>query len=171
MHTVLILMGVSGCGKTLIGKKLAKELGCQFIEGDDYHSAENKRKMERGIGLNDMDRQGWLISLRDSLSESSGLAILSCSALKRSYRNILRENSNKTVFIHLGLAQKKLDDRLKSRRGHFFNPSLLQDQLNTLEGLDPSEIGFTINSDQNTEKIIADILSKLNDKKYEFQYA
>lgn len=169
MYTVLILMGVSGCGKTLIGKKLAKEFGCQFIEGDDYHSAENKKKMECGMGLNDKDRQGWLIALRDCLSESSGLAVLSCSALKRSYRNILSTKPNQTVFIHLVLDQKKLEQRLKSRRGHFFNPSLLQDQLNTLEGLDSTEIGFTVNSDQNTENIIADILSKLNDKKYEFQ--
>ena len=164
-------MGVSGCGKTLIGKKLAKELAYQFIEGDDYHALENKKKMESGQGLDDKDRQSWLASLQKCLSESEESVVLSCSALKRKYRKILNENPHHTTFIHLDVTKNTLENRLNVRKGHFFNPALLQDQLNTLERLGPSENGFSVNSDLNPEKIIADILSKLNDKKYEFQNA
>ena len=164
-------MGVSGCGKTLIGKKLAKEFAYQFIEGDDYHSLENKKKMESGQALDDKDRQSWLASLQKCLSESEQSVVLSCSALKRKYRKILNENPHHTTFIHLDVTKNTLENRLNVRKGHFFNPALLQDQLNTLERLGPSENGFSVNSDLNPEKIIADILSKLNDKKYEFQNA
>ena len=164
-------MGVSGCGKTLIGKKLAKKLAYQFIEGDDYHSLENKKKMESGQALDDKDRQSWLASLQKCLSESEESVVLSCSALKRKYRKILNENPHHTTFIHLDVTKNTLENRLNVRKGHFFNPALLQDQLNTLERLGPSENGFSVNSDLNPEKIIADILSKLNDKKYEFQNA
>ena len=94
-------MGVSGCGKTLIGKKLAKEFAYQFIEGDDYHSLENKKKMESGQALDDKDRQSWLASLQKCLSESEESVVLSCSALKRKYRKILNENPHHTTFIHL----------------------------------------------------------------------
>ena len=164
-------MGVSGCGKTLIGKKLAKEFAYQFIEGDDYHSLENKKKMESGQALDDTDRECWLVSLQKCLSESKESVVLTCSALKRKYRKILNENPHHTTFIHLDVTKNTLENRLNVRKGHFFNPALLQDQLNTLERLDPSENGFSVNSDLNPEKIIADILSKLNDKKYEFQNA
>ena len=164
-------MGVSGCGKTLIGKKLAKEFAYQFIEGDDYHSLENKKKMESGQALDDKDRQSWLASLQKCLSESEESVVLSCSALKRKYRKILNENPHHTTFIHLDVTKNTLENRLNVRKGHFFNPALLQDQLNTLERLGPSENGFSVNSDLNPEKIIADILSKLNDKKYEFHNA
>ena len=164
-------MGVSGGGKTLIGKKLAKEFAYQFIEGDDYHSLENKKKMESGQALDDKDRQSWLASLQKCLSESEESVVLSCSALKRKYRKILNENPHHTTFIHLDVTKNTLENRLNVRKGHFFNPALLQDQLNTLERLGPSENGFSVNSDLNPEKIIADILSKLNDKKYEFQNA
>jgi gluconokinase len=164
-------MGVSGCGKTLIGKKLAKEFAYQFIEGDHYHSLENQKKMESGQALDDTDREGWLASLEECLSESEQSVVLSCSALKRKYRKILNRNPYNTTFIHLDVTKNTLENRLNVRKGHFFNPALLQDQLNTLERLDPSENGFSVNSDLNPEKIIADILSKLNDKKYEFQNA
>ena len=164
-------MGVSGSGKTLIGKKLSHQLKCQFIEGDDYHSVANKKKMESGTALDDKDRESWLASLKECLSVSEESVVLSCSALKRKYRTILNGNPYNTIFIHLDVTKNTLEDRLNVRKGHFFNPVLLQDQLNVLERLDPSENGFSVNSDQNPEKIIADILSKLNDKKYEFQNA
>ena len=162
-------MGVSGSGKTLIGKKLSHQLKCQFIEGDDYHSLENKKKMKSGQALDDTDRECWLASLEECLSESEQSVVLSCSALKRKYRKILNRNPYNTIFIHLDVTKNTLEDRLNVRKDHFFNPVLLQDQLNTLEELDPSEHGFSVNSDQNPEKIIADILSKLNDIKYDFQ--
>ena len=121
--------------------------------------------MESGLALDDKDRQSWLASLQKCLSESEESVVLSCSALKRKYRKILNENPHHTTFIHLDVTKNTLENRLNVRKGHFFNPALLQDQLNTLERLGPSENGFSVNSDQNPEKIIADILSKLNDKK------
>lgn len=157
-------MGVSGCGKSLIGKKLAHKFKCKFIEGDDYHSLENKKKMESGFALNDNDRENWLHALKNCLSEAKERVVLSCSALKKKYRKILSENSNYTLFIHLDVGREILETRLKSRKGHFFNPLLLQDQLNTLEALDGEEKGFSINSNQNCEIIIAEILSKMNDR-------
>ena len=164
-------MGVSGSGKTLIGKKLSHQLKCQFIEGDEYHSVANKKKMESGTALDDKDRESWLASLQHCLCKSHEKLVLSCSALKRKYRTILSCNPHNTIFIHLDVTKHTLEDRLNVRKGHFFNPSLLQDQLNNLQELDASENGFSVNSEQNSEKIIADILSKLNDKKYEFQNA
>ena len=164
-------MGVSGSGKTLIGKKLSHQLKCQFIEGDEYHSVANKKKMESGTALDDKDRESWLASLQHCLCKSQEKLVLSCSALKRKYRTILSCNPHNTIFIHLDVTKHTLEDRLNVRKGHFFNPSLLQDQLNNLQELDASENGFSVNSEKNSEKIIADILSKLNDKKYEFQNA
>lgn len=159
-------MGVSGCGKTLIGRKLAEKFKCQFIEGDDYHTIENKHKMKKGIALTDEDREGWLFSLKDRLSQSIEQVFVSCSALKKSYREILCKHPYETIFIHLDVSKDTLETRLNDRKEHFFNPSLLRDQLNTLEVLHGGENGFSVNSDQDPKKIIADILYKLNDEKY-----
>ena len=159
-------MGVSGSGKTLIGKKLSKILNCEFIEGDDYHSSSNKEKMAKGDPLTDADRLDWLNELRDHLSQASKRIVLSCSSLKKSYREILSAHSNRTVFIHLHAYPEILEHRLNARKNHFFNPSLLLDQLNTLEALNEDETGFQINTDNSCENIVAEIKSKLNDMNY-----
>ena len=159
-------MGVSGSGKTLIGKKLSKILNCEFIEGDDYHSSSNKEKMAKGDPLTDADRLDWLNQLRDHLPQASKRIVLSCSSLKKSYREILSAHSNRTVFIHLNAYPEILEHRLNGRKNHFFNPSLLLDQLNTLEALNQYETGFQINTDNSCENIVAEIKSKLNDMNY-----
>ncbi len=158
-------MGVSGCGKSFIGQKLADQLNFGFVDGDDFHSDQNKQRMGNGIPLNDQDRLSWLNQLQSLLSNVQKPTILACSALKKNYREILGDHSHDTVFIHLIGSQEVLQDRLATREDHFFNPSLLNDQLTTLESLQPEEKGFSIKIEQNWEKIIAEIETKLNDIK------
>jgi carbohydrate kinase (thermoresistant glucokinase family) len=163
--TVFVVMGVSGCGKSLIGEKLAIHLKLNFVEGDDFHSVQNKQKMANGIALNDHDRYLWLKSLNQILTNSTKPMIVACSALKRSYRAILRDHNHKTIFIHLDGSREVLKSRLDGRKDHFFSPSLLDDQLSTLEILDSQENGFVVNIDQEQKKIIAEIETTLNDMK------
>ena len=156
-------MGVSGSGKSFIGKKLADVLKCSFVEGDDYHSQSNKDKMHKGNPLDDMDRHQWLNDLKSYIESSSDTFVLSCSALKKSYRKILQTENHQTIFIHLELPTETLKKRLESRKGHFFSPSLLDDQLETLESITAEENGFTVYVDRDSEKIIAEIKTKLDD--------
>ena len=165
MHTAFILMGVSGSGKSFIGKSLAKELECDFIEGDDYHSIQNKAKMADGVPLSDEDRFAWLQHLRNILAISKKPTVLTCSALKKSYREKLSDHENQTLFIHLKGETEVIKNRLEGRAGHFFNPVLLHDQLKTLEGLTTDEIGFSVNIVEGSENIIAEIKSRLDDMK------
>ena len=113
-HTV-VLMGVSGCGKSHIGTSLAQKLGLEFIEGDDYHSAENKEKMAQGIPLNDEDRLSWLVKLRNLLQEASNSLVVSCSALKKSY--IRRYEANLCSFVHFTRSYRT---ETQGSKGSFF---------------------------------------------------
>jgi gluconokinase len=131
----IVITGVSGSGKTTVGKLLAKDLGWQFHEGDDFHSAANVEKMRRGEALTDSDRQPWLDALRaliQSAVENGEQAILACSALKQSYRAHLRVNEQ-VVFVHLAATPELIGRRLRQRKGHFMNPFLLHSQFATLE--------------------------------------
>ncbi len=132
--TVLVIMGVSGSGKTTIGLALARRLHFEFIEGDEFHSRANREKMHAGVALTDDDRQPWLQALRsriDALLERKGNAVLTCSALRQSYRDALAANGVR--FIYLKVTQAVARERLARRRGHFFNPALLESQFLTLE--------------------------------------
>ena len=91
LDPVIVVMGVSGCGKSTIGSALAQRLSCPFLEGDDFHPRENKVKMGDGIALNDNDRQGWFSAIRNALAKKSNLVVVSCSALKQKYRNFISE--------------------------------------------------------------------------------
>jgi gluconokinase len=131
----VVVTGVSGSGKTTIGKALAKELGWRFYEGDDYHPAANVDKMRRGEPLTDDDRQPWLNALRAVIQtalENHKSGVLACSALKRSYRACLRVNQQ-VVFVHLSAPPDVIQRRLRDRKGHFMNSSLLASQLAALE--------------------------------------
>lgn len=131
----IVITGVAGSGKTTVGKLLAKNLGWQFFEGDDFHPAANVEKMRRGEALTDEDRQPWLEALRDvvqSTLKNGENGILACSALKRDYRARLRVNEQ-VVFVHLTATPQLIERRLQQRKGHFMNPSLLQSQFATLE--------------------------------------
>ena len=129
-------MGVSGSGKSLIGAALARALGIDFVEGDEYHSAENVERMSRGVPLTDDDRARWLRSLaariRGAKDAGTGL-VMSCSALKRSYRDILRAEAGELRFVFLEGQRALIAERLVGRRGHFMSTSLLESQFATLE--------------------------------------
>ena len=131
---VIVLLGVSGAGKSTIGRMLAARLGWPFFEGDDFHSPSNREKMRRGIPLRDADRRPWLDAIRakiDEVLEAGGSAVVACSALKRAYRERLRRDG--VFFVYLKADRDVLEQRLARRRGHFFDPRLLESQLATLE--------------------------------------
>jgi len=139
---ILIAMGVSGCGKTTIGEMLAQRLGCEFADADSFHSQANKDKMHKGIPLTDEDRSPWLKAIRVSIEEklaSGTTTVYACSALKRVYRDILRDGDNDVTFVYLKGTPELLKERIKTRKGHFFDPALLQSQLDTLEPPGPDE--------------------------------
>eukprot|EP00732_Lithocolla_globosa_P003158 Lithocolla_globosa_v1_NODE_2392_length_2024_cov_169.287963.p2 type:complete len:161 gc:universal NODE_2392_length_2024_cov_169.287963:549-67(-) len=126
-----VVMGVSGSGKSVMGKKLAKELQVPFFDADDFHPKENKEKMLRGFPLTDKDREGWLESLAQLL-HSEKTCVLACSALKEVYRNKLSVDQY-VGFIYLKGSQDLIQQRLSQRKDHFFNPALLESQFQTLE--------------------------------------
>ena len=133
---ILIAMGVSGAGKSLIGEMLAERLSCSYTDGDAFHSAANKEKMHNGIPLTDDDRWPWLRTIRAAIEEkqrAGETAVFTCSSLKRSYRDVLRGTDTDVRFVYLKGSFEVLHERLKSRTGHFFDPSLLKSQLDTLE--------------------------------------
>jgi gluconokinase len=130
----LVVMGVSGCGKSSLGAALARELGLPLIEGDDFHSPENVSKMRAGIALTDEDRAGWLNTLAATLAAHPQGAVLSCSALKRGYRDRLRAAVPGLLFVFMDLSREEAERRVAARgAGHFFSPSLVADQFATLE--------------------------------------
>jgi len=133
----IIVMGVSGCGKSSIGLKISGALGLQFVEGDQLHPASNVEKMSKGIPLTDDDRMPWLDligeTMKEALDRGQGV-IVSCSALKRVYRNRLRNVVNGSLFfVYLSGSKELLTKRMSERKGHFMPPSLLESQLATLE--------------------------------------
>ena len=134
---IVVLMGVSGSGKTTVGKALAQALGWTFLDADDYHPAANVEKMRRGIALNDDDRRPWLETLRGLIHEArrrSENVVLACSALKHDYQEYLQDYDPKTVrFVYLRGSEELIRRRLAGRSGHFMNPALLHSQFETLE--------------------------------------
>ncbi len=132
---IIILMGVSGVGKTTIGKAFAQDLHWRFAEGDDFHSAANIAKMNAGIPLTDEDRAPWLQSLRTAITgwlASGENVVLACSALRASYRETLQV-SPAVKFVYLRGSYELIAQRLASRHGHYMNPQLLRSQFDTLE--------------------------------------
>jgi gluconokinase len=137
-----VVMGVSGSGKSLIGALLARALDIEFVEGDAYHSPENVARMSAGIPLTDEDRQAWLAAIATRLSEArrAGVGlVVACSALKRSYRDVLRAGRADMQFVYLEGTRLLLEQRLAGRRGHFMPSSLLDSQLAILEPPSPDE--------------------------------
>ena len=159
----IVLMGVSGCGKSLVGQALALKLGVKFIEGDEFHTPESKIKMGAGIALNDEDRWGWLRKLGDLASNNEEPLIISCSALKRSYREFLSSKGADLIFVHLHAHREVIESRIEARKGHFFNPGLLASQFDTLEPLEPDEQGFQVNVANSEHLVLAEIISRLDD--------
>ena len=153
-------MGVSGCGKTTIGKLLAERLGWVFIEGDDYHSQANIQKMSGGIPLNDVDRWPWLEQLNELMkvyTRQDISFILSCSALKQSYRDLLKSGVENVRFVYLKGSFDLILDRMRNRQ-HYMKTGMLKSQFDTLE--EPST-ALVIPIDASAFEISEDIISKL----------
>ncbi|MBP9837392.1 MAG: gluconokinase [Proteobacteria bacterium] len=133
---VIVLMGVTGSGKTTVGQLLATQLGWEFFDADDFHPAENVEKMRNGIPLNDQDREPWLYNLGELISNSVEKEIniiLACSALKHNYRKMLRNDLKPVKFFYLKGDFDQIKDRLEARKGHYMNPNLLSSQFDALE--------------------------------------
>lgn len=142
-----VVMGVSGCGKSEIGGRLAARLGIDYVEGDAFHPAANVAKMSAGFPLDDDDRLGWLNVLADKIAGARRQGqplVLSCSSLKRRYRDLLRSGDPQLVFVHLHGERETISARMQSRPGHFMPPALLDSQLRDLEPLQPDENGFQL---------------------------
>ena len=157
---VLVLIGVSGSGKSTIGKLLGRALGCRFYEGDDFHSEANKGKMRAGIPLTDADRRPWLTAIRRLISKliaGGQNAVVACSALKESYRDYLRRPGVR--FIYLKGSYCLFQQRLQRRRGHFFDPHLLASQFETLE--EPRN-ALVIDVDREPASVVSEILEGLD---------
>ncbi len=139
-------MGVSGCGKSTVGEFLAQDLGASFLDGDSLHPHENVQKMAAGIPLSDDDRAPWLREIGRKFTESRQESlVIACSALKRSYRDIIRSADPTVRFVHLHGTEELLASRMAVRPGHFMPVSLLQSQLKTLELLNEAEAGVRLN--------------------------
>jgi gluconokinase len=157
---VVLLMGVSGAGKTTIGQLLASELGWDFVDADDYHPPENVEKMRNGIPLTDDDRAPWLETLRTLIADwiaAGKNTVLACSALKQAYRERLRVSSEVQVVYLKGTPQV-LRQRLHSRRGHFMTERMLDSQLAALEA--PVD-AVAVDADRSPAEIVTEIRARL----------
>lgn len=157
------LMGVSGCGKTVIGSELAKQLGGTFIDGDDLHPPANKEKMGTGIALNDEDRYPWFEAIHQSiLSTEQRPVIVACSALKRTYRDILRAEQNRAVFVYLEGSFDLIMSRIQKRDHEYMPSDLLHSQFDTLEEPTADEHVIIMSIQPEVSEIVNLLISRLS---------
>ena len=158
---VLILMGVTGAGKTTVGNLLARKIGWRFYDADDLHPAANKEKMNHGIPLSDEDRLPWLNAVRGliekCLSEGTD-AVIACSALRQAYRDVLLIDPARVRFIYLKGSKALIEQRLAQRTGHFMNKDLLQSQFDTLE--EPTD-AITVDVSGDPDSVVESIRARL----------
>ncbi len=152
---VLLLMGVSGCGKTTVGQMVAERIGCLFVDADELHSPANKAKMRAKIPLTDEDRWPWLQRVREVLDATAPgrQCVVACSALKRAYRRVLMEGAEGVRLIYLRGSFDLISERLAARRGHFMPPDLLRSQFASLEEPGPEE-GCSVNISSDPESLV-----------------
>lgn len=159
---VLVVMGVSGSGKSTVGEAIARRLGWDFAEGDRLHPEANVAKMAAGIPLDDSDRWPWLDLVAEWIrtrTDAGQPGVITCSALKRTYRDVLRDDS--VVFVHLVAAADLLAVRMAHRPGHFMPTSLLDSQLATLEPLDPDERQLVVDTGRPADEEVDEIIARL----------
>ncbi len=160
----IVVMGVSGCGKSTTGEALAAHLGWPFVEGDSFHPEANVAKMRAGIPLDDDDRAPWLRALAAEIGRNEALgqsSVIGCSSLKRAYRDILREGAPRVRFLHVHGARALLESRLSHREGHFFPAKLLDSQLATLEPLAADEDGVVVDMALSVEDQVRQALRQM----------
>ena len=157
-------MGVAGCGKSSVGEALASQTNFTYFDGDDLHPQANINKMSSGQPLTDDDRFPWLALIGERFQQSEGHVAIGCSALKRIYRNQIRETSGgDIVFVHLEGNRELISGRLDTRQGHFMPPALLDSQFKDLETLETDEAGFAVAIDQPVEGIVDTIKRNLQE--------
>ena len=157
---VVVVMGVSGTGKTSVGERLAADLGWEFVEGDQRHPQANIDKMSAGLPLTDEDRMPWLRTLAQVAEEAYAggrSTVVTCSALRRSYRDVLRAGvpQDAMFFVHLHAPFEVLEQRMSLRTKHFMPVSLLHSQLDTLEPLEPDEPGVVVDVTPGLDEVVA----------------
>ncbi|RJX74244.1 gluconokinase [Vibrio sinensis] len=160
----VIVMGVCACGKSTIGEQLAKKLGRKFIDGDDLHPRANIQKMSSGQPLNDEDRKPWLERIRDasySLESKNEHGIIVCSALKKVYRDQIREGNENVTFLFLDGDKQLILDRMSKRQGHFMKENMVNSQFETLERPDAEPQTIVVSIDTTIENIIEEAAQKL----------
>lgn len=158
--TVIVVMGVSGSGKTEIGKLLSEKLSRPFFDGDDFHPEANVKKMSSGLPLNDEDRKEWLIALNKlAIEHRHDGAVIACSALKKNYRSLLRAGMGNCMdFVYLDGSFELIKSRLEQRKGHFMPMNLLQSQFDALE---PPSKAIKVSIKESPAKIVKQIMKQL----------
>lgn len=154
MDSPVVVMGVSGAGKSAIGAALAQRMRVPFADADDLHPAANIAKMSAGHALADDDRYPWLALIGEWLADHRDGGVMSCSALKRTYRDLLRRHCPDVVFLHLSGSPQVIRRRQAARTGHFMPATLLDSQFATLQPLGPEEGGVVIDVDQSIDDIV-----------------
>ncbi|MDR6759297.1 gluconokinase [Mycoplana sp. BE70] len=161
----VLVMGVSGAGKSTIGRALADSLGAGFVEADDYHSAGNIEKMAAGQSLSDDDRWPWMKAIAEAaegeVEKHGGPVVIACSALKKSYRDFLRARLGSISIVHLSGAKELIHERLQARQAHFMPAELLASQLATLEALAPEEGGIALSIGEAEDAIVSRALQSI----------
>ncbi|WP_279103338.1 gluconokinase [Gordonia bronchialis] len=156
----IVVMGVSGSGKSTVGTELAVRLGVPFADADDLHPASNVAKMAAGVPLDDADRMPWLDLVGAWLARNPR-GVISCSALRRRYRNQLRAHAPSTFFVHLAGDREVIAHRQSARTGHFMPASLLDSQFASLEPLEPDEPGVVVDVGLPAEQIVDDVVRRV----------
>ncbi len=159
---LFVVMGVAGCGKSTVGEALARSLGGQFLEGDAFHPPGNIEKMSRGEALTDADRWPWLTRFAREMAARPGIVVGGCSALKRSYRDLIAaEAGERVTFVHLKGSRQLIAERMAARSGHFMPLSLLDSQFAALQVPGPDEQAVSVEIAGSTAEILSAILEAL----------
>ena len=164
----LVVMGVSGCGKSRVGAAIAQRLGLPFIEGDDFHSDSNRALMRSGTPLTDADRIPWLRKIAARIDEWRGKGdsgVVTCSALKRAYRDIIVGDRPDVVLVHLRGSRELIGQRMAARKGHFMPTALLDNQFATLEEPGPDERAIVVDISGTPFRIVEEITRQLAERK------
>lgn len=163
---IFVVMGVSGSGKTTVGELLAKQVHCEYADADQFHPAANVAKMSAGVSLTDEDRWPWLDAIHKRLAEArrcSQSTVVSCSALKRAYRDVLRKDDTRPTFVYLKGSKELIEKRMTARQNHFMKARMLDSQFATLEEPQPDEVDIvTVSIESSAEDIVEHVMTMIN---------